>query len=299
MEKKKILFTVGVRSLMEAEFFFSKGADEVYCGIPIIPNHGIKKENFTSKEEIIKTIKLARKLNKRVLIVANDIFPHSKFGEAINYLKELLDQGAHGVIIRDIAVLDYFKKKQIKTYFSLSTLSLCFNSSALKFFVDKGISRIVLPQHMSPREAEAIFKMKPSIEIEIFCYPVFYEVNINSMCSLKCPCSMEIVNKKKSIPYTCHSEFKTNRGDTFIMPMPSNNYLLGIFYDFCKMGVDYVKIARGPNIREVIELYETTFYLTKLVEKGLSKKLFLAEGKKVIKNRQNYGKEYIYTSLSA
>ncbi|MBP7795754.1 MAG: U32 family peptidase [Elusimicrobiales bacterium] len=298
IKKKKAFYMVGVRSLKEAEYFFNNGADEVYCGIPDMPNHGLKEENFNNKAEIFATIDLAKKLGKRVMIVANDIFPDKNFDYATNMLREFISYGAYGVILRDIALIDYLNKNKIKTHISLSTLSLCFNSKSLDFFVERGVSRIVLPQHLTPYEAYPIFKLRPRIEIEIFCLPLFYEVNINSLCYLSCPCGMEIVPGKKPVPYTCHSVLSNSVFKNFEMPMPSNKWLLETFYDLYNMGADCIKVARGPNINEVIETYKYTIFLTKLLEKGISKKMFLIEGEKIIMGSQNYGKNYIYNPLS-
>jgi len=289
---------VGVRSFKEAEYFLTRGAGEVYCGVPQIPNHGIKAENFSGKDEIFKTIDLAKKLGKRALIVANDVFPDKDFKPGIKLLREFVEYGAYGIIIRDLALLDHFKKNGIKTHIALSTLSLCFNSSAIKFFMDRGVRRMVLPQHMSPREAEPIFRLQPELEIEIFCLPIFYETNLNCMCSLFCPCGQEIIPGKAPIPFTCHSELESSLGGKFTMPMPDNVWLLKAFYDFYNMGANYVKAARGPNIEEVIELFHKTVYLTKLLEKGISKELFVIEGERAIQNSQNYGKNYIYNPLT-
>ncbi len=271
---------VGVRTLNEAGFYLTHGADEVYCGLPEIPNHGVRAENYASEAELRATIDLAGKLKKQVFLVANDVFPADVFPKAAAKVAELVRYGASGVIIRDMALLEYFRRRGLKTYFTLSTLGLCFNREALRFFKERGVSRIVLPQHLTPAEAAPMFDGKLGMDIEVFCLPLFYEVNINSLCSLSCPCSQEAVTDPRlQRAYTCLSALK--RSDD------------GGFYDFYRLGAQCMKVARGPNGDEVRELFYKSLLLTRLLEKGVSREAFVHEGRKIVSSSQNYGKRYI------
>jgi hypothetical protein len=294
-KKHKMRVLVGVRTLNEAEFFLTRGADEVYCGLPEIPNHGVTAENFSSEKELKATIDLAKKLGKQVFIVANDVFPAGVFPKAAAKVAELVRYGASGVIIRDMALLEYFRKHKLKTYFTLSTLGLCFNREALKFFKERGVARIVLPQHLAPAEAAPMFDKALGMDIEVFCLPLFYEVNINSLCSLSCPCSQEAVTDPKlQKAYTCLSALKrSDDGGFYTMPMPNSETLLNYFYDYYHLGAKCMKVARGPNGEEVIELFYKSLLLTRLLEKGVSRAAFVHEGKKIASSSQNYGKRYI------
>lgn len=295
-KRTRMEMTVGIRTAEEAEYFLTRGADEVYCGLPEIPNHGIKAENFSSIKEIHRTIDLAHSLDKKAFLVANDIFPAAGFDKAVRTVAALVERGMDGVIIRDIAMLDYFKKKKIRTFFTLSTLALCFNRGAMDFFRERGVSRIVLPQQLSVEEAAPFFNNEQGIEIEIFCLPLFYEVNLNPLCTLWCPCNQEIIPGKKPRPFTCQS-LLNNSGTPFRMPLPDTRWLLSTLYDFYHLGADCMKVARGPNLKEVIEVFNNTVYLMKLLEKGISRELFIFEGSRAIKEAQNYGKNYIFNAL--
>lgn len=292
---RRMRVLVGVRTYNEAEFYLTRGADEVYCGLPSIPNHGVKAENFTSEEELLATIDLARRLGKQAFLVANDVFPAAVFEKTADKVAQLVKRGMSGVIIRDLALLEYFRRRGLKTYFTLSTLGLCFNREALKFFRERGVSRIVLPQHLTPAEAAPMFDRKLGMDIEVFCLPLFYEVNINSLCSLSCPCAQEAVtDAKKQAAYTCLSALKRGDGEgSYAMPMPPSAALLNYFYDFYKLGATCMKVARGPNGEEVKELFYKSLLLTRLLEKGVSRAAFVHEGLKIVSSSQNYGKRYI------
>jgi hypothetical protein len=289
---------VGVRTAEEAEYFYKRGADEVYCGIPAIPNHGKLQENFASVENLHDTIALAKSMNKKVFLVANDIFPSAQFAKTAAMVGDLVKKGVYGVILRDIALLDYFRASGVRPFFTLSTLAICFNRGAMDFFSERGVSRIVLPQQLSTEESIPFFANRKGMEIEIFCLPLFYEINLNPLCSLSCPCSQEIVPGKPQVPYTCQSRLKSAEGD-FTMPMPDTRTLLATLYDIYHLGADCMKVARGPNVAEVVEVFNKTIYLMKLLEKGISKELFIHEGMRSVAEAQNYGKKYIFNPLGA
>jgi hypothetical protein len=292
----RMLTTVGVRTAAEAEYFFRHGADEVYCGIPAIPNHGKPQENYSSVEGIHDTVELARRMNRKVFLVANDIFPSADFHRTTAMVKDLVKKGVYGVIIRDIALLDHFRAADIRPFFTLSTLAICFNRGAMDFFRERGVSRIVLPQQLTSQESAPFFRDRKGVEIEIFCLPMFYEINLNPLCTMSCPCSQEIIPGKKQVPYTCQSKLRSPGGD-FTMPMPDTRTLLSTLYDLYHMGADCMKVARGPNVAEVIEVFHKTVYLMKLLEKGISRELFVHEGFRSVREAQNYGKKYIFKPL--
>lgn len=289
---------VGVRTAVEAEYFYKRGADEVYCGIPAIPNHGKPQENFDSIENLHATVELARKMNRKVFLVANDIFPSAQFSGTAAMVKDLVKKGVYGVILRDIALLDYFRSSGVRPFFTLSTLAICFNRGAMEFFRERGVSRIVLPQQLNTEESAPFFENRKGMEIEIFPLPLFYEINLNPLCSMSCPCSREIIPGKPQVPYTCQSELRSAEG-AFTMPMPDTRALLGTLYDIYHLGADCMKIARGPNVAEVVEVFDKTVYLMKLLEKGISRELFVHEGSRSVAGAQNYGKKYIFNTMGA
>jgi MoaA/NifB/PqqE/SkfB family radical SAM enzyme len=140
-----------------------------------------------------------------------------------------------------------------------------------------------------------MFDRKLGMDIEVFCLPLFYEVNINSLCSLSCPCSQEAVTDvKDQRAYTCLSALKRGDGPgSYAMPMPGSKALLNYFYDFYRLGASCMKVARGPNGEEVKELFYKSLLLTRLLEAGVSREAFVHEGLKIVSSAQNYGKRYI------
>jgi collagenase-like PrtC family protease len=68
---------------------------------------------------------------------------------------ELIDKGGAGLIVADIDLLLALAEAGHAARLHLSSLSTCINGEAAKFYRDLGISRIVLPRHLTVGEIEA------------------------------------------------------------------------------------------------------------------------------------------------
>lgn len=282
--------TVGVKSLREATYFLSAGADEVYCGIARVSNNRLARENFSSPAEIRRVIALAAPAGKKVFLAVNEFVKEEDYASTLRLLAGLKEAGLAGAILRDPALLAYFKKKKFRFYFTLSTLANCFNAGTLRFFADLGISRLVLPMQMMPENAAGLIKNRLGVETEVFCPALYYGVNLDSQCYLPCPQTSEAASGSFR-DFTCLLPFRSKAG-TFHMPMPGPDYMLNAVYDFHRAGVGYLKVARWPNTLRQADLFHKARYMLKLLEKGISRKLFLHEGRKIDSKPLEYGKSF-------
>lgn len=287
--------TVGIKSLKEAEYFFENGADEVYCGFTGIPNNRLPFENFSDLGEIEAALALAARLKKKVFLAANVVLKKSDYSPTLKMLRRLADKGLAGLILRDPALLAYFKREKFRFYFSLSTLANCFNSRALEFFAGLGVSRIVLPMQMMPENASGLINNPFGIETEVFCQALYYGVNVDSRCELPCPQDGR-TEPGRYRDFTCLLPFKGPSG-TFHMPMPDQEYMLGAFYDFYKAGVRRAKVARWPNSRREADVFRNVKYLISLLEKGVARAAFIKKGLKVDSKPLQYGKSFTFNPL--
>jgi hypothetical protein len=282
--------TVGVKSLAEAGHFLAAGADELYCGLAGLKNNRLARENFSTPADIREVIGLAGASGKKVFLAVNEFVDEKDYPGALKLLAGLKDAGLGGAILRDPALLAYFKKKKFSFYFTLSTLANCFNSGTLRFFSDLGVSRLVLPMQMMPENAAALIKNRLGVETEVFCQALYYGVNMDSQCYLPCP-QTSVAASGKFSDFTCLLPFKGPSG-TFRMPMPGPDYMLGAFYDYHRAGVDYLKVARWPNTQRQADLFNKARYLLKLLQKGISRELFIHEGRRVDSKPLKYGKSF-------
>jgi len=287
--------TVGVKSIRETEYFLDAGADEVYCGLLGLHNNRLPHENLTGPADVEKVIELARARGKKVFLAANEIVSEKEYAKTLRLLSGLREKGLSGLIVRDPALLAWLKKKKFRFYFTLSTLANCFNSKALAFFADLGVSRLVLPMQMMPENAAGLVKNRFGIDTEIFCQALYYGINVDSRCELPCPQTSE-AEAGKFRDFTCLLPFKSPKG-TFFMPMPGPGYMLNAFYDYYKAGVGHLKVARWPNTLREADLFFKARYLVKLLEKGIKRELFIHEGLRLDAKPLEYGKSFTYKPL--
>ena len=284
--------TVGVKSIKETGYFLDSGADEVYCGLIELHNNRLPHENFSDPSGVEEVIGLAHSRGKKSFIAANEIIHEKDYAATLRLLTTLKARGLSGVIVRDPALLAYFKKKKFRFYFILSTLANCFNSKTLAFFADLGVSRLVLPMQMMPENSAGLVKNMFGIETEVFCQALYYGINVDSLCSLPCPQTGQHI-KGGFRDFTCLLPFK-NGPENFFMPMPGPDYMLNAFYYHYKSGIGYLKVARWPNTLRQIDLFHKARYLLKLLEKGISRELFVHEGRKLDTKPLEYGKSFTF-----
>lgn len=286
--------TVGVKNIREAIFFLQNGADEIYFGFNKLKNNRTTRENFTCKRDVLKLLEISKEKNRKVLLAINEIIHEKDFKETLSIIEEFKKHGLGGIIVRDPAFLCYLKKKKFRFYCVLSTLANSFNFNALKFYVDLGISRVVLPMQLTFENAEKIINNSLNIETEIFCQPLYWGVNVDSKCFLPCP---QTGRKEDSFlrDYPCLFKFKTSENYDFVMPMPNLSYLLGSFYDYYHGGVNYVKVARWSNFLRQADVFFKVKYLLELLRKKITREAFVAIN---INTRPlNYGQTFTYKSI--
>lgn len=144
---------------------FHYGADAVYFGGQ---NYSLRAnaKNF-SLEEIKEAVNYAHNLKKRVYVTVNIIFHDEDFEGLENYLKYLDKIGVDAIIVSDIAVMNIWKKLNLKMELHVSTQASTLNRETALFYKEMGVTRVVLA-----REAmkEDIIDIKNYTSLEIECF---------------------------------------------------------------------------------------------------------------------------------
>lgn len=229
-----IKIQVGLNKKSDLDYFLSN-SDELYCGMDTIPSHLYYTKTFQTVDDVINALRKAKKNGKKFFFAANEIQSYN-FYETVAIIKSLIKNGIDGVIIRDIGLLRYLKQNKIKTYYILSSLSLCFNLESLRFYKELGIRRIAIPEQITDTEAKYLIKNPFSIETEVFLTAREYCGVLNGFCYLK-----QFTNK-----CLCRAIFKTDNNH-FKMPIPSQEEHFKNLYRFIKMGTRIIKIGRHPD----------------------------------------------------
>ncbi|MGI6149392.1 MAG: U32 family peptidase [Firmicutes bacterium] len=124
--------------------------------------------NFTLVEikEILDT---AHRRGVKIYVTVNT-FPHNdEIDELPGYLEDLAELGVDGIILADPGVLRLAQKYAPNIPLHLSTQANTVNYAAAQFWVEAGISRLVLARELS-REAIREMRRHISAELEIFVH---------------------------------------------------------------------------------------------------------------------------------
>ncbi len=146
-------------------FAFLYGADAVYLGGP---KYGLRANatNFTLAE-LEEWVEYSHNLGKKVYVTVNIVFHNEDLEGLAEYLSFLSEIKVDAIIISDPVVLAVLKENDIDLEVHLSTQASTLNSRAAKFYIDRGVSRIVLAREASKEDIERI-KTETGIELECF-----------------------------------------------------------------------------------------------------------------------------------
>ena len=143
------------------------GADAVYIGGR---NYSLRAnaKNF-SLDEIKEAVEFAHNLNKRVYVTVNIVFHDDDFNGLEDYLRTLDSYGVDAIIVSDIAVMNLWKKLNLKMELHVSTQASTLNKEAALFYKELGAKRVVLAREASEEDIIEI-KKYTNLDIEAFIH---------------------------------------------------------------------------------------------------------------------------------
>lgn len=142
-------------------------ADEVYMGVPFTSLR-MRANKVRDFDDLEKTVKAVHELWSKVLLTMN-IFPRNvdiKIFEAV--VERIADLKADGIIFSDPGTFHVLKKYAKDTPLHLSTQTTTLNYSAVQFWKDLGVKRIVLARELHIDEIKEIKEKVPEMELEVF-----------------------------------------------------------------------------------------------------------------------------------
>ncbi len=143
------------------------GADAVYLGGKRFSLRA-KAGNF-SIEKMHEGIEYAHKHGVKVYVTVNILAHNEDFEGLPEYLLELRDIGADGIIISDPGILRVARKYVPELSIHLSTQANVTNSGSAQFWLDNGASRLNLARELSLAEIQAVGE-KVNGELEVFVH---------------------------------------------------------------------------------------------------------------------------------
>ncbi|MGM9948207.1 peptidase U32 family protein [Floccifex sp.] len=288
---KKIELLAPAGNLEKAKIAILYGADAVYVGGKQFSLRS-RASNF-SLEEITELVQFANAHNSHVHVTVNMLPHESDFKGLKDYLLKLDQAGVHAIIVASPAIMSLAKSLNVSYEVHVSTQHSSTNSSAVQFWKEQGMDRVVLARECQLHEIEAICQ-KNILPIEVFIHGgmcISYSgrcVLSNHMtlrdanrggCAQSCRWKYHVMDQDKEI---------SDRNQLFSM---SSKDLQAVDYieQFIKMGVASLKIEGRMKsayyLATVVSSYRTL--IDSIYEFGYAKDQIIQKVKNEIAKAEN------------
>ncbi|MGN1298715.1 MAG: U32 family peptidase [Candidatus Scatovivens sp.] len=165
---KKIELLAPAGSYEKAKIAFMYGADAVYMGTSKL---SLRTRAEATDEDLIKTVKYAHSINKKVYAAINIYAWDENYKEIEKQAVELEKIQVDGVIASDGGVIETIKKVAPKIPIHVSTQANTVSYHSCNFWYNNGAKRIVLGRELNKEQIKSIMDNKPKdLEIEIFVH---------------------------------------------------------------------------------------------------------------------------------
>lgn len=155
-------------SLEKMRFAFAYGADAVYAGLPIFSLRA--RENEFSYENLKIGIDEAHAQGKKVYLTANIFARNRKIEVFRRSVVEFSKLKPDALIMSDPGLISIVLDLCPELPIHLSVQANCMNWSAVKFWQEVGIKRIILSRELPLTEIKTIKDKVPDIELEMFAH---------------------------------------------------------------------------------------------------------------------------------
>ena len=250
---KKIELLAPAGSFEKAKIAFKYGADAVYCGTSSL---SLRTRADMGNDDLIKTIKYAHSIGKRVHVTLNIFAWDEKYKEIIEMAKLLNELRPDGIIAADGGVIEVLKQYAPDVDIHVSTQANVVSLHDALFWHKIGAKRVIMAREMNKEQLKYIMENKPKdLEVEIFihgaiCFAFSGRCFLSDFLSCR---SANLGDCAQSCrwSYNLYAEEKNNPGE--FMPIETSEYGTSIFSskDLClikelpeiiNMGIDSVKI---------------------------------------------------------
>ena len=271
-------------------FAFLYGADAVYLGGP---KYGLRANatNFTL-EELKEWVEFSHQAGKKVYVTVNIVFHNSDLQGLEEYLLYLKDIEVDAIIVSDPVVLQTVEECGIDLEIHLSTQASTLNSRAAKFYIDRGVKRIVLAREASKKDISRI-KKETGIDIECFIQ--------GAMCtsmSGRCVLSNYATNRDSNrggCAQVCRWAFLSEDTNEFTI-MPKDLNMINEIESMINIGVNSFKIeGRMRSIYYIATVLHTYRSIIDRIEKHTLTEEYLRYATNIINrvaNRESISQFY-------
>ena len=166
VKKPELLAPAGNLEKLKTAIIY--GADAVFIGGKEFSLRS-QASNF-SIEDIKEAVQFANQYGAKIHVTCNIILHHDNLEGIKEYLQALDDAGVTAIIVADPYIMNLAKSMDLKLEVHVSTQMSVTNSSAVKFFEDMGMDRVVLGRETTFEDLKDIRKNAPDIDLEYFIH---------------------------------------------------------------------------------------------------------------------------------
>ena len=234
MDRIELLSPAG--DLERLKVTLSYGADAVYIGGQ---KYSLRANatNF-SIEQIKEGCDFAHNLGKKVYLTLNIVFHNEDMDGVEEYIKEVVEAGIDAFIVSDPFIISHIKNTYPNVEVHLSTQNSTSNLTAVEYFKEEGINRVVLARELSKNDIKEIIE-KTKVDIEVFIH--------GAMCTCfsgRCALSNYVTNRdanRGGCAQVCRFAFETEEEKKFTMATKDLNMARHI-KDLIEIGVKSLKV---------------------------------------------------------
>lgn len=166
MNKPELLAPAG--SFQKAKIAFMYGADAVYCGTGKL---SLRSRAEVNNEELIKTIKYAHSIGKKVYAALNIYALDENYNEIVEQVKMLDEAKVDAIIASDGGVIELIKNIAPNIDIHVSTQANIVSLHSTNFWYKNGAKRVILGRELNKDQIKEIMQNKPKdVEVEIFIH---------------------------------------------------------------------------------------------------------------------------------
>ena len=265
MSKIELLAPAG--SFEKAKTAFLYGADAVYCGTSSL---SLRTRADMEDNDLIKTIKYAHSIGKKIYVTLNIFAWDEKYPEIIEMCKKLNEVKPDGIIAADPGVIEVIKKYTTDIPINISTQSNLVSLEACKFWYNQGAKRMIMARELNKEQIKYIIDNKPEgMEVEIFIH--------GAICfsySGRCFLSDFLAGRSANLgdcaqscrwSYNLYAEEKNNPGNIMPIEMDENSTSIFSSKDLCLIREIPEIIEMGVDSMKIEGRLKTEYYLASII----------------------------------
>lgn len=176
---QSIQLVAPVSSVDDAARIIAAGADELYCGAmfddwvrlfgeaDLVSRRQGRLSHITSRSELYRIARYAFDHHCKIALTLNARYSHLQQERVMDLINLWEDAGGTHLLVGEPALLFALQQRNSTLKRHLSIMAGTFNRSAIQFFKQLGVSRIVLPRELRLEEIKALVGEDNTIEFEM------------------------------------------------------------------------------------------------------------------------------------